>query len=104
METIALRMTLNPGQKDEYKRRHDAIWPELAKVLKDAGVSDYSIFLDEETNHLFAVLKRADDHHMTEIPKNEIVRRWWDYMADIMATNPDNSPVEVPLLQVFHLP
>ncbi|WP_176084407.1 L-rhamnose mutarotase [Martelella sp. HB161492] len=104
METIALRMVLNPGQKDEYKRRHDAIWPELATVLKAAGVSDYSIFLDEETNHLFAVLKRADDHHMAEIPKNEIVRRWWDYMADIMATNPDNSPVEVPLVQVFHLP
>lgn len=103
METIALRMNLHPGQAAEYKRRHDEIWPELAYVLKQAGVSDYSIFLDEETHHLFAVLKRSENHGMDDIPENEVVRRWWDFMADIMETNADNSPVEVPLTKVFHL-
>lgn len=104
METIAFRMNLNAGQAEEYKRRHDEIWPELATVLKQAGVSDYSIWLDEETHHLFAVLKRTDDHRMDNIPKTEVVRRWWDFMADIMATRPDNAPVEVPLRKMFHLP
>ncbi|MET3598924.1 L-rhamnose mutarotase [Martelella mangrovi] len=104
METVAFRMNLNRGAAEEYKRRHDEIWPELATVLKQAGVSDYSIWLDEETHHLFAVLKRSDDHSMDRIPDNEIVRRWWDFMADIMKTKPDNAPVEVPLKKMFHLP
>ena len=104
METIAFRMNLNRGQAEEYKRRHDEIWPELAAILKAAGVSDYSIWLDEETHHLFAVLRRGDGHTMDDIPKTEVVRRWWDFMADIMETNPDNAPVQVELTKMFHLP
>lgn len=103
METYAFRMILNPGQADGYKRRHDAIWPELAKALGEAGVSDYSIWLDEETNHLFAVLKRAPDHTMDTLPQNAIVRKWWDTMADIMAVKPGNEPVTIPLKKMFHL-
>jgi L-rhamnose mutarotase len=103
METIAFRMKLNQGQADAYKQRHDAIWPELAALLKDAGASDYSIWLDEETHHLFAILKRPETHGMDALPKNEVVRRWWDYMADIMAVEPDNTPVQVPLVRMFHL-
>lgn len=102
-ETIAFRMILNPGQAAEYERRHDAIAPELTALLKASGVSDYSIWLDRETNHLFAVLKRTGDHSMDALPSNEIVRRWWDHMADIMATQPDNEPVQVPLVKMFHL-
>ena len=102
-ETIAFRMILNPGQAEEYKARHDAIWPELAALLKEAGVSDYTIWLDEETDHLFAILTRSDNHQMTLLPKNQIVRRWWDMMADIMAVEADNTPVEVPLRPMFSL-
>ncbi|WP_159593614.1 L-rhamnose mutarotase [Chelativorans xinjiangense] len=102
-EKLAFRMNLNPGQAAEYKRRHDEIWPELAALLREAGVSDYSIWLDEETHHLFAILTRADDHEMDALPANEIVRRWWDHMADIMETLPDNEPVQVPLRKMFHL-
>ena len=102
-ETIAFRMILNPGQEAEYKRRHDEIWPELAALLTKAGVSDYSIWLDEETNHLFAVLKRRDDHGMDRLPLEPVVRRWWDHMADIMAVEADNTPVQVPLRKMFHL-
>lgn len=102
-EKFAFRMNLNPGQAAEYKRRHDEIWPELAALLRGAGISDYSIWLDEETHHLFAILTRADDHGMEALPASALVRRWWDAMADIMETLPDNAPVQVPLAKMFHL-
>ena len=104
MEQIAFRMRLRPGQAAEYERRHDAIWPELAALLREAGIGDYSIFLDEADGSLFAVLRRADGHRMDELPGREVMRRWWDHMADIMEANPDRSPVVVPLRRVFHLP
>lgn len=102
-ETVAFRMNLNRGMAEEYKRRHDEIWPELADLLRQAGVSDYSIWLDEETHHLFAVLKRPQEHGMDRLPAEAVVRRWWDYMADIMETEPDHTPVQVPLRKMFHL-
>ncbi len=104
MEKYAFKMQLNPGMRDEYNKRHDEIWPELLTLLKDAGISDYSIHLDEETNTIFAVLWRADDHKMDDLPKSPVMRRWWAHMADIMATGHDNEPVVVPLLNVFHMP
>ena len=103
MEKIAFTMTLNPGQEVEYKKRHDEIWPELAQALKNAGVSDYSIFHDPTSNTLFAVLKRTSDHAMDDLPLQPIVQKWWEFMQDIMKTNPDNSPVVTPINQVFHL-
>ena len=103
MQKYAFRMRLNPGQEAEYKRRHEAIWPELAALLRQAGVSDYSIHLDRETGLLFGVLWRRDDHTMDDLPGHPVMRRWWDHMADIMETNPDKSPVTIPLETVFHL-
>jgi L-rhamnose mutarotase len=103
METVAFRMILNPDHAEEYKRRHDEIWPELAALLKDAGASDYSIWLDEETNHLFGILKRPADHGMDALPQTDIVRKWWDHMADIMAVESDNTPVQISLRKMFHL-
>lgn len=103
MEKIAFRMTLLPGMAEEYKRRHDAIWPELVELLRGAGVEDYSIHLDPETNALFAVLWRRADHDMDELPDHPVMRKWWAYMDDIMETNPDNSPKAVDLRTVFHL-
>ena len=103
-ERIAFRMALHPGQAAEYEKRHDEIFPDLVTALKEAGVSDYSIWLDPETHHLFAILTRTDDHTMDRLPEQEIVRRWWAHMADIMDTHPDNVPVQVPLSRVFHLP
>ena len=103
-ERIAFRMNLHPGRAEEYRRRHDAIFPELVEALRGAGVSDYSIWLDPETHHLFAVLTRSDDHAMDALPGEEVVRRWWAHMADIMDTEPDDAPVQVPLGRVFHLP
>ena len=104
MEKHAFTMRLNPGQAEEYRRRHDAIWPELAALLREAGVSDYSIHLDEATGTLFGVLWRTADHGMEALPDHPVMRRWWAYMADIMETHPDNSPVVTPLVTVFHMP
>lgn len=104
LESHAFRMVLFPGMAEEYKRRHDEIWPELATLLTEAGVSDYSIWLDEETHHLFGILKRHRDHQMDRLPLEPVVRRWWDHMADIMQTEPDNTPVQIALRPMFYLP
>ena len=104
MEKYAFKMHLNPGMKDEYKRRHDEIWPDLVALLRKSGVSDYSIHLDEETNTLFGVLWRTNNHDMDDLPSHEIMKTWWAHMADIMETREDNEPVAVPLINVFHMP
>lgn len=104
MRRHAFKMKLKPGVKAEYKRRHDEIWPELAKAIKEAGISDYSIFLDEETLTLFAVQKLADDNKAAALANHPIVRKWWEYMADLMEVHPDNAPVCIELKEVFYLP
>ena len=103
MEQIAFVMHVLPGQEHEYQRRHDAIWPELAALLRDSGIRDYSIFLDQESHTLFAVLRRAPGHRMAELAQEPIMRRWWDYMADIMEVEADGSPCVRPLTRVFYL-
>ena len=96
-------MKLKPGCEVEYEKRHRAIWPELVKLLKETGVSEYSIFWDKETNLLFAVQEQAGDSGSQDLGTNPVVKKWWDYMADIMDVNPDNSPVSIPLKEVFYM-
>lgn len=103
MQKVAFKMKLKPGCAEEYKKRHDEIWPELKHLLQVSGISDYTIFLDEETNILFAVQKVDGNQGSQDLGNTEVVKRWWKYMADIMETQPDYSPVTTPLKQVFHL-
>jgi L-rhamnose mutarotase len=103
MKRNAFIMKLKKGFEDEYKRRHDEIWPELAEVLTKAGISDYSIYLDQKSLTLFAFQKLSDDNTADQLPNNPVVRKWWDYMADIMEYNPDNTPVAIGLKEVFHM-
>ena len=103
MKRLAFKMHLNEGQKAEYIKRHNEIWPELKTLLKDAGMDEYSMFLDEETNTLFAFQKVRGEGGSQDLGKTEIVQLWWKFMADIMKTNPDNSPVTVPLEEVFYM-
>ena len=100
---FGFKMKLFPGFKEEYRKRHNEIWPELVKLLKDAGVGNYSIWLDVETNTLFAYQEQSGESSSQDLGATEIVQRWWKYMADIMETNPDNSPISVPLEQVFFM-
>lgn len=104
LEKHAFKMKLNPGMEAEYRKRHEEIWPELVDLLHDAGISDYSIHLDPETNILFGVLTRPKNHKMAALPDHPVMKRWWAHMADIMASNPDNSPIAKDLVTVFHLP
>jgi L-rhamnose mutarotase len=99
----AFKMYLNPGKEAEYIRRHDAIWPELSALLKEAGVSNYSIHLDRETYTLFGYLERLEGHGMADLPKHPVMQKWWAYMGDIMRTNADGSPVAVDLTETFYL-
>ena len=104
MSTIqAFRMHLKPGNEEEYARRHAQLWPEMKELLRQAGVSDYNIFLDRATGNLFAVQRVSGDGGSQDLGDNPVCRKWWDFMADLMDVNPDNSPVSVPLEQVFHL-
>jgi L-rhamnose mutarotase len=100
---VAFRMNLFPGQAAEYRKRHDEIFPELVTALKGAGISDYSIWLDAEANHLFGILTLSDDNTMDQLPELEVMKRWWAHMRDIMATDADNVPVQIPLKRVFFL-
>ena len=100
---FGFKMKLFPGFKEEYRKRHSEIWPELVKLLKDEGICNYSIFLDEETNTLFAYQEQSGVSSSQDLGTTEIVKKWWKYMADIMETNLDNSPVSIPLEQVFYM-
>ena len=103
MKRVAFKMKLKVGYEEEYKKRHDEIWPELKEKLSRAGIYDYSIFLDKKTLTLFAVQKLKDNNTVEELPSKAIMKKWWDYMKDIMETNPYNSPVTASLEEVFHM-
>ncbi|MCE7030562.1 L-rhamnose mutarotase [Jiella avicenniae] len=102
-ERIGFRMRLQAGMAEEYRRRHDAIWPELVDLLRKAGIRDYAIFLDPETNALFATLERRRDHAMDDLPDHPVMRRWWAMMADIMEVKADDEPVSLPLRPMFRM-
>lgn len=104
MERVAFKMQLYKGFEEEYKKRHDALWPELEQLLKDTGICEYSIFLDETTNSLFGFLKAENPEALKDLPASPVMQRWWEYMGDIMESNTDNSPVSIPLKEVFYLP
>lgn len=103
MKRVAFKMYLKAGQKQEYIRRHKEIWPEVAHLLKHNGISEYSIFLDERSNTLFAVQTLNQETDSQALGREETIQLWWDYMADIMKVHPDNSPVSVELEEVFYL-
>ena len=103
MQRIAFIMKLLAGKEEEYRRRHDAIWPELSALLHDSGIRNYSIFLEEHTNQLFAYLEIDEPAKLDRLPEQPVMQRWWTYMKDIMDTNPDHSPVSIPLKEVFYL-
>ena len=102
MRRAAFKMKIKPGFKEEYKRRHDELWPEIAALIKEKGIREYSIFFDQETNYLFACQLIDGENDSQEI-KSDVLQRWWDYMADIMEVNDDNSPVSTKLEEVFYI-
>lgn len=104
MNRIAFKMHLHKGFEAEYEKRHKELWPELQELLKMSGISEYSIFLDEATGELFGVMKAEEGHKISMLPAHPVMKKWWAYMKDIMDANPDQSPVSIPLREVFYLP
>ena len=104
MKRLSFKMQLHKGCEEEYLKRHDEIWPELQSLLKNRGISEYSIFLDKSSGSLFGVMKVEDPAVLDKLPAEPVMQRWWKYMADIMDTNADHSPVSIPLDEVFYLP
>ena len=103
MKRTGFTMQLRPGNEAEYRRRHDEIWPELARELTTRGIRDYTIFLDPARGTLFAFQRVTEPNTTDGLAGTEVMRKWWDHMADIMEVNPDNSPVVTPLTEVFHI-
>jgi L-rhamnose mutarotase len=99
----AFRMSVNPGQEEEYSRRHDPIWPELEAVLKEHGVHNYSIFLDPTDGSLFGYVEIEDEARWNAIAATPECRRWWRHMREVMPSNEDDSPVSSEMWEVFHL-
>jgi L-rhamnose mutarotase len=104
MERIAFTMRLRPGAAADYQRRHDAIWPDLADLLKGAGIARYGIYLGSDGITLFAALEIADRRALDDLPQHPVMRRWWSFMADLMETHADDAPLVEPLREVFYLP
>ena len=104
MERVAFVMQLHKGCEEEYRRRHASIWPELVALLQAAGIRNYSIYLEEGTLKLFAILQIDDAAALDGLAAQPVMRRWWEYMKDLMDTNPDGSPVVVSLKEMFNLP
>lgn len=104
MARIAFKMQLFEGKEAEYKKRHDELWPDLQALLKETGISEYAIFLDPATGALFGVMQAEDPAKLDRLPEQPVMQKWWRYMSDIMESNPDHSPVSVPLQEVFYLP
>jgi L-rhamnose mutarotase len=100
---VSFKMKLLKGFESEYIKRHDALWPDLRDLLKSAGIIEYCIFLDEETDTLFAFMKVSDQKSVDHLASHPVMKKWWNYMKDIMETNDDHSPVSVPLKEVFYL-
>lgn len=104
MERIAFKMTLFRGAEAEYERRHQELWPELEQLFNKVGINDYSIFLDADSNLLFASLKIPDRKLLDALADEPAMQRWWQYMKELMASNADGSPVTTPLKEVFYFP
>ena len=96
-------MKVFAGCHEEYKKRHDELWPEMEKELKNHGAHHYSIFLDKKTNNLFACVEIENEELWEKMGETEVCQKWWAYMKDIMETNPDNSPISTELEEVFYL-
>lgn len=104
LKTVAFKMRIYEGVEAEYKKRHDEIWPELSQLLKEAEISEYRIFLDPETRILFAIMQCPEDFDGEKLAQTDVMKRWWDFMADIMDTHETNEPVSSPLKDMFYMP
>lgn len=99
----AFVMQIHADRHQEYQRRHNPIWPELAGTLKKHGAHHYSIFLDASRNLLFGVVDIESEERWNAVAQTEVCQRWWRSMCELMPSNADCSPVSNELFSVFYL-
>ena len=105
MERAAFLLKVKADMLDEYKRRHDEIWPEMLEALREAGWYNYSLFMRED-GLLFGYVETPDfEKALARMAETEVNKRWQDFMAPyfegIGGQHADESMV--PLEQVFYL-
>lgn len=96
-------MKLYSGMEKEYEKRHNELWQEMKDMIHEYGGKNYTIFLDKETDILYGYIEIENEELWNKTAETEVCKKWWKFMADIMDTNPDNSPVSFDLKEVFHL-
>ncbi len=101
-ESVAFCLRLRPGSEAEYRRRHDALWPEMQQALLGAGLLHYEIHLEPGSGLLFAFMVRRIDHSMDTLPDNPAWQRWQRHMADLLVQD-NGLPMRVPLQRMFLL-
>jgi L-rhamnose mutarotase len=100
---ISFSLQLPGSNVAEYRRRHDELWPELRDAIRAQGGHNYSIFALPDVDRVVGYLEVDDLERWNSGGESEITRAWWNFMADIMPTNRDHSPIQAPITEVFHL-
>ena len=99
----AFVLQLHPGHEADYQKRHNPLPADLEEALKEGGAHNYSIFLHEETLQLFCYVEIEEEARWNAIAQTPACQKWWKSIREIMPSHPDNSPVSVPLREMFHL-
>ena len=97
-----------PDRIREYKELHAAVWPDVLARIEECGISNYSIFLREPENLLFAYWEYSGDDFAADMAKmsaHEPTRRWWDLTGPCQAPLASRGEGEhwAMMEEVFHL-
>lgn len=105
MERFVWKARLLPGAKDEYVRRHDEIWPEMTDLLNSAGIHNYSIWIAGDEIFGYYEAERGVGFASKIQAESPVVKRWNEYMKDVMVTDFDpETGTHFQLRQVFFHP
>lgn len=105
MKRFAFLFKIKPELKARYKKAHDEIWPDMAKAIRDSGITNYSIFFREDGT-LFAYLESPDPEKSFEyIGKQEVNKRWQEAMEMffVKETSAALGPEIETLEEVFYI-
>lgn len=104
VEKYAWRGRIVAGTFDEYKRRHDQIWPEMEEVLKKAGICNYTIWYNNDELFGYYECEKGCDYAAKIQRESEVVDKWNEYMKDILIMEMDPVTGAQPKLEkVFEL-
>lgn len=103
MKRKSFKMYLKEGCQEEYMKRYNALWPDLKELFRDCGILDFTIYLDKETNWLYAFQTLEKHFDEKAVSDNLIMKRWWEFMSDIVHMDCNNHPIILSLDELFHI-